>query len=189
VAPLIPFTPEWRAARARKRSAKAYVATILADPSAADAEWLAGAAAAGDVDHARWELRYVRMAVGIFVAERDALDDRTASEIANALRAEFAADARVAPDLRPLADQQFADRVHAYRDAFFARGTTGATERLGRVLLAFASDGARSAGGPLARATEILAGYVVEANTALVAAYGSASLPDHLPPSEAVAKR
>jgi hypothetical protein len=60
---------------------------------------------------------------------------------------------------------------------------------MGRVLLAFASDGARSAGTPLVRATAVLDGYILAANTSLLDAYGSASLPDHLPPSEVAAKR
>ena len=64
----------------------------------------------------------------------------------------------------------------------------GGGERLGRVLLAFASDGARSAGAPLPRAVEFLGAWIAEANEALRAAYGTASLPEHLPPSEAVVR-
>lgn len=181
---MIPFTPEWRAARARLERGRKYAAVALAEPAEADVEWLARAAAAGDEDHARWELRYARMSVALFVAERDALDDRTSSDVAAALREAFAADPRVAPDLRPLAERQFGDRVQAYREAFFGRGAAGASDRLGRVLLAFASDGARSAGTPLARATELLAGYGLECNAALRDAYGTVQLPEHLPPSE-----
>ena len=54
------------------------------------------------------------------------------------------------------------------------------------MLLAFASDGARSrrraaaAGGGAA-----LRAYIGEANAALRAVYGAAALPEHLPPSEA----
>lgn len=186
---LIPFTPEWRAARERLQRARRYVAGALAEPPDDDVQWLATTAAAGDADHARWELRYARMAASVFVAERDALDDRTGSDVVAALTAALAKDERVAPELRPLAERQLADRMNAYREAFFARGATGAAERMGRVLLAFASDGARSAGTPLARATTVLDGYVLAANAALIEAYGSASLPDHLPPSEVAAKR
>jgi len=166
------------------------VTAALAEPSQDDVEWLAAAAAAGDADHARWELRYARMAISVFVAERDALDDRTSSDVVAALVAALATDERIAPDRRPLAERQFADRRLGYREAFFATGgAAGANEKLGRVLLAFASDGARSAGAPLARATEVLGGYVFEANTALRDAFGTASLPEHLPPSELGAKR
>ncbi|MEA3247099.1 MAG: hypothetical protein U9Q74_13175 [Gemmatimonadota bacterium] len=184
MAPLIPFTPRWLAARDRSRRARAYVLAAFAEPDADDVTWLAGAGAAGDDDHARWELRYARLAIAVLVAERDALDDRTGAEVVAAMRAAFAADDRVAPDLRPLAERQLSERLQTYRDAFLARGASGAGERMARVLLSFASDGARSAGSPLARATRVLSGYVDAANAALVAAYGPASLPDHLPPSE-----
>ena len=161
----------------------------LAEPAADDVVWLTSAAAVGDADHAKWELRYARMAISVFVAERDALDDRTGSEVVAALTTAFAADGRVAPDMRPLAEQQLADRRQGYREAFFATGgAAGSYEKLGRVLLSFASDGARSAGTPLARATSVLSAYVFEANEALRDAYGTASLPEHLPPSEAAIK-
>ena len=182
---MIPFTPVWRAARARQDKARRYIVTALAEPSDDDARWLATAAAAGDEDHARWELRYARMAIAVFVAERDALDDRTGSEIVTALHAAVAADDRVAPDMRPLAEQQLADRLQGYREAFYARGgVAGTGEKLGRVLLAFSSDGARSAGAPLARAVAVLSGYVLDCNAALRDAYGTAALPEHLAPSE-----
>lgn len=164
--------------------ARKYAASALSEPAAADVAWLATSAAAGDEDHARWELRYARMAVALFVAERDALDDQTSSDVAAAMREALARDERVSPDMRPLAERQFADRLQAYRDAFFARGAAGTSDRLGRVLLAFASDGTRSAGSPLARATEVLAGYALECNAALREVYGTAQLPEHLPPSE-----
>ncbi|MDA1081114.1 MAG: hypothetical protein O2973_05450 [Gemmatimonadetes bacterium] len=187
---MIPFTPEWRAARVRQQQARKYVGVALVDPDSDDVEWLAKAAAAGDEDHARWELRYARMAIAVFVAERDALDDRTSSQVSAALSAALAADERIAADMRELAERQFADRRQGYREAFFATGgPAGAAEKLGRVLLSFASDGTRSAGTPLVRAAALLGGYVLEANAALRDAYGTASLPEHLPPSEVGAKR
>jgi hypothetical protein len=180
-----PFTPEWRAARARQEKARKYVASAFAEPLEDDVAWLAQAAAFGDVDHARWELRYARMAIAVFVAERDALNDQTGSDIAAAVSTALSKDSRVSPDMRPLAERQYSDRLHGYREAFFARGGTSAMgEKLGRVLLAFSSDGARSAGTPLARATEVLQGYVTASNDALREAYGTAELPEHLPPSE-----
>ena len=186
---MIPFTPEWRAARIRQQQARKYVVAALAEPSSDDVEWLSVAAAAGDQDHARWELRYARMAISVFTAERDALDDRTSSDVVAGLASALASDERISPDMRPLAERQFADRRQGYREAFFATGgAASANEKLGRVLLSFASDGARSAGRPLARATEVLGGYLLEANAALRDAYGTASLPEHLPPSELGAK-
>lgn len=182
---MLPFTPEWRAARDRQQRARRYVAAALAEPDAADVTWLAGAATAGDEDHARWELRYARMAVSTFVAERDALDDRTGSEVAAALRGALESDDRIAADLLPLAERQFADRATGYREAFFSRGgAAGTDQRLGRVLLAFASDGARTGGSPLGRATALLAAYVEAAQAALRDAYGEAHLPDDVAPSK-----
>jgi len=182
---VIPFTTEWRAAQARQQNARRYVGAAMADPLDDDVRWLSGAATAGDEDHARWELRYARLSTAVFVAERDALDDRTGSEIVAALHEGLATDERIAPDLRVLAERQLSDRMQGYREAFFSRGgATGTSENLGRVLLSFASDGARSAGAPLARATAVLAGYSLECNAALREAYGTANLPEHLPPSE-----
>src|SRR5688500_17899154 len=81
---------EWREARAHARRVRSYVATVRAEPADDDARWLAAAAAGGDVDHARWELRYARRALGLLAAQRDALDDRTPSAIARELTASLA---------------------------------------------------------------------------------------------------
>ena len=63
----LPFTPAWRAGRERQRRAAAVVAALAAEPDEADVAWLADAGANGDVDHARWELRYARAALGLLV--------------------------------------------------------------------------------------------------------------------------
>jgi hypothetical protein len=182
---LIPFTPEWRASRERRRMATAYLTAARQEPDDADVRWLADAAANGDVDHARWELRYARWALAVLTAQRDALDDRTGSDAVAALAESLRDDPRVAHGMRELAEHQINDRLSGYREALTARGgPVGSGERLGRVLLAFASDGARSAGAPLPRAVELLSRYVAEANETLRAIYGTASLPEHLPPSE-----
>ena len=186
---LIPFTPEWRAARERRRRATAYLAVARREPDEADVRWLADAAANGDADHARWELRYARWALAVLTAQRDALDDRTGSDAVAALGETLGDDPRVGPGMLVLVERQLNDRLSGYRVALAARGgALGSGERLGRVLLAFASDGARSAGAPLPRAVELLSGYVGEANEALRAVYGTASLPEHLPPSEVAVK-
>lgn len=186
---MLPFTPEWRAARQRRERARKYVATLMREPAPDDVAWLAESAAAGDQDHARWELRYARMAIGVFVAERDALSDQVASDVAAALHEALDQDQGIAPDMKPLARRQLDDRLQTYREAFFAGGGSLGNDRAGRVLLAFASDGARSAGKPLARATAILNAVALEANAALQDAFGAASLPEHLPPSEAAGSR
>jgi hypothetical protein len=183
---LLPLTPEWRAARERRRRAVVFLEAVRREPDDADVRWLAEAAARDDADHARWELRYARLALAVLAAQRDALDDRTGSDVVAALDEALRDDPRVELGMQELVARQLNDRLSGYREALIARGgTVGSGERLGRVLLAFASDGARSAGAPLPRAVELLSGYLAEANQALRAAYGEAALPEHLPPSEA----
>lgn len=163
------------------------MARLFTEPREADVLWLADAAAEGDVDHARWELRYARRALGLISAQRDALDDRTASDVATALASAFATDPHVSPERRALAERQFNDRVTTYREALQSRGgTIGPTDKLGRMLLAFASDSARTAGSPLSRAIELMSAYLAEAGDALRDVYGSApQLPADVRPSEA----
>lgn len=146
--------------------------------------WLAEAAANGDLDHARWELRYVRMAVGLLVAQRDALDDRTVAEVSGAVGRALSTDPRIAEDRRELSERQLNERLSAYREAFQLRGApVSSAGALGRCLLAFASDGARTAGAPLNYAIELIDRYAEEASEALRAAYGTAHLPEDVPPS------
>lgn len=180
----IPFTRAWRDGLARDRKAMAVARSLRVEPDAADVAWLAEAAANGDEDHARWELRYARIALGLLVTQRDALDDRTAAEVSARVGRAMAGDTRVAEDRRELAARQFNDRLSAYRDALQLRGgPVSAQDALGRCLLAFASDGARTAGAPLAYAIELLERYADAASEALRAAYGEAKLPEDVPPS------
>ena len=75
----MPLFARWRAERDLQRKAESFVAVLFREPGAADVQWLAEAATRGDADHALWELRYARRALGLIAAQRDALDDRTAS--------------------------------------------------------------------------------------------------------------
>ncbi|HEX7940091.1 MAG TPA: hypothetical protein VF483_13975, partial [Gemmatimonadaceae bacterium] len=125
------FFDHWRKARGLQRKADAFVAGLLKDPSVDDVTWLAATATKGDEDHARWELRYARRAVGLLVAQRDALDDRTASIVAQALSAGFETDERIDRERFALVEQQFNARISAYRDALGARGADAAA-RLGQ---------------------------------------------------------
>lgn len=180
----LPFTPEWREARARAHRSHIVVETLRREPAEADVAWLADAAANGDLDHARWELRYARAALGLVVAQRDALSDRTAAELSAGVLAAFAADPHIAIGRRELAERQFNERLLAYREAMTLRGgTIQAADRVGRCLLAFASDGARTAGAPLAYAIELLQRYADEAGESLRAAFGEAELPEDVKPS------
>ncbi len=180
----LPFTAAWRASRERERRAKQVAEGLGREPDSADVAWLAEAAANGDEDHARWELRYARGAIGLLTAQRDALDDRTAAELAQAIATMLERDPRIAEDRRDLAAQQFNERLLAYREAFLLRnGPITSADALGRCLLAFASDGARTAGAPLAYAIELLEKYATEAAALLTRAYGEARLPEDVPPS------
>ena len=169
--------------RAFERRAATFAGALRAEPAAADVEWLARTATRGDADHATWELRYARMALGVLVAQRDALDDRTASAVARAVTDGLAGDPAVDPKMVEVAVGQFNARLSAYRDILEARGGAPLPIRLGQMLLAFA-------GGPIGRdqaevgtAGEILAGYLASASAELQGAFGAPSLPEDLPPS------
>jgi hypothetical protein len=186
-----PFIDAMIARRRRRRRAATVVAVLFREPAEGDVLWLADGASHGDIDHARWELRYARRALGLLAAQRDALDDRTASDIATAITAAFAIDPHVSPDHRPLAERQFNDRVTTYREVLQSRGgPIGPADKLGRMLLAFASDAARTAGSPLPRAIELMGNYLDEASAALREAYGGAPpLPEDERPSDALRMR
>ncbi|MEX2153713.1 MAG: hypothetical protein WD825_10275 [Gemmatimonadaceae bacterium] len=173
---------EWRAARQLQRKAGQFVADVTDEPSAEDVAWLAHIATRGDEDHARWELRYARRAIGLLVAQRDALDDRTGSLVARAMSEAFERDERIDRDRRDLAERQFNARLSAYRDALSARVPDSAV-RLGQTLLAFSGGSFRDVDANVRRAGNLLDGYVKEANEALRTVFGTATLPEHVPPS------
>ncbi|HYC50500.1 MAG TPA: hypothetical protein VEB19_05245 [Gemmatimonadaceae bacterium] len=172
----------WRAARMLQRNAAKFVTQLASEPAADEVTWLARTATRGDEDHARWELRYARRAVALLVAQRDALDDRTGSAVAQAIADSFERDERIDADRRDLAERQFNARLSAYHDALGAR-VPDATVRLGQTLIAFAGGSFRDKDATVRRAGEILEGYVKEANEALRTVFGAASLPEHVPPS------
>jgi hypothetical protein len=176
------FLDHWRKARELQRKADKYVAVLLREPAPEDVTWLATAATRGDEDHARWELRYARRAVGQLVAQRDALDDRTGSLVAEALTAGFEADERIDRDRFGLVEQQFNARLSAYRDALGARGADAAA-RLGQTLLAFSGGSFREVNDNVRRGGELVGAYAGEANDALRSIFGIAALPEHIPPS------
>jgi hypothetical protein len=172
----------WRDERALRRRAAAYVRELEREPDEADVRWLADSGTSGDADHARWELRYARRALGLIVAERDALDDRTASVVARALQESLARDRHVSAAKLDVARQQLNVRLRAYGDALLQRGDGTSSERLGRALVGFAGTSADSF-GLVARGGELLAGYVADANEALRRQFGEAHLPEDVPPS------
>ncbi len=178
----MPLFQRWRAERQLRRKSEQFVAAIVTEPAAADVTWLAQAATRGDEDHARWELRYARRALALLVAQRDALDDRTSSFVARALTESFERDDRIDQDRRDLAERQFNARLSAYRDALGARGPDSEI-RLGQTLLAFSGGAFRDVDENVKRAGELLDGYVSDANDGLRTVFGTATLPEHVPPS------
>lgn len=161
------------------RRVQAYLDVVTSDPQADDVQWLA-ACGDGDDDRARWELRYARRAIGLLVAEREALDDRTASLVAHELRRSLKMDRNVAAGMVRIAERQFDERLRAFRAASEAREAGEALERrLARQLLA-----SRQAGSAdLDRGGQIVARYTTEAGEALRAAFGPSGLPPDTQPS------
>ncbi len=172
--------------RALLRRSAAYAAALMQEPSTADVEWLARDATRGDVDHAMWELRYLRRALGILVAQRDALDDRTPSESLRALVHRMQKDRNVDGGLVELAERQFNARLSAYRDAFTSRGQGSATMRVAQNLLAFSGGPIRTDDPAVLRGAEVVSRYLLESNAALRASFGAANLPEDVAPSKAV---
>jgi hypothetical protein len=172
--------------RALVRRSAAYAEWLMEEPAEQQVEWLAASATRGDVDHARWELRYLRRAVGILVAQRDSLDDRTPSEALRSLAHRMEKDPNVDGDLRELAERQFNARLSAYRDAFTSRGLNTPAMRVAQNLLAFAGGPIRSDDPVVRHGAGVVAEYLSLANEALRKCFGLAELPEDVVPSKVV---
>lgn len=151
-----------------------------------DVEWLASDATRGDVDHAQWELRYLRRSLGILVAQRDALDDRTPSEALRALLHRMHKDRNVDNELVDLAERQFNARLSAYRDAFTSRGHGAPAMRVAQNLLAFSGGPIRGDDPAVKRGTSVVSEYLLAANAALRESFGAAQLPEDIAPSKMI---
>jgi hypothetical protein len=180
---------DWVAARDRRARAAAYVAALYVEPAPEDVTWLATHATSGDADHARWELRYARRALGLLAAQRDALDDRTASLVAAALADALSHDPAIAPGKRGVAEQQLNARLRGYGEALTKREGAGTAWHLGRTLLSFAGRRDAPPAEMVSDAAAILIRYLGEANAALRDRFGAAALPDDIAPSELRAPR
>src|SRR5687767_14796154 len=108
------FWQRWQADRALRVRATLFVRQLMHEPPEADVVWLASHGTTGDQDHARWELRYARRALGLIAAERDALDDRTASAVARALSESLARDPNIAAAKLSVAERQLNARLRTY---------------------------------------------------------------------------
>ncbi len=168
---------DWRAARDRRRLAATYLQAVLPVADPADLHWLAAIASSADV--AERELGFARRALALIVAERDALDDQTAADVAHELVPVTESEARQRPEV----GQAWVARWREYSGAFTVRGTAEApAERLAKVLLQGA-DIDNPSRDQLTRATQCIHGIRARANESLRGAFGAASLPDDVRPS------
>ena len=149
-----------------------------------DVDWLSTVATRGDRDHAQWELRYLRRALGVLVAQRDALDDRTPSEVLRALLHRMQKDHNVDGELIELAERQFNARFSAYRDAFSTRGHGTPAIRVAQNLLAFSGGPIRADDPAVKRGTALVSEYLNASNAALQASFGKAQMPEDVQPSK-----
>ena len=171
------FWADWQAARARRQRVEVYLNHLLREPDAATLQWLS--MCGGNGQAARRELAFARRAIGLIVAERDALDDRTAADVAHQLAPVVAAEARRDAETGRL----WAERWRGYTAALAVRGSPESpAARLARVLLS-------GVGITDPTADDLLQGtaYVQDTravlNEQLRVAFGAASLPEDIRPS------
>jgi hypothetical protein len=168
---------EWRAQRERSRRASTYLGQLLRTPDQADIAWLATLGVSEAV--AVRELTFAKRAIGLIVAERDALDDRTASDVAHQLAPVISREARGTVDL----GREWGERWRAYTAALAVRGSVESpAARLSRVLLMGAGIAEPSV-EQMTRATHFVNETRSAANVALRDVFGVASLPDDIRPS------
>ncbi|WP_411280184.1 hypothetical protein [Gemmatimonas sp.] len=146
-------------------------------PEPVDVTWLVSIGVTESV--ALRELTFATRAIGLIVAERDALDDRTASDVAHQLAPVLNREAKGSVAL----GREWGERWRAFTAALAVRGNaeTPAT-RIARVLLAGAGV-ADPSGEQLVRATQFVLDTRSAANLALRGVFGVATLPDDIRPS------
>ncbi len=166
-----------------RRDAASYVRALWAEPNAADVEWITSLEPAGDIDHARWELRYLRRAAILLAAERDSLDDRTPSAVARAVARAFDSDSAVAHNRATVARRQFNERLAAYRSVLTTRESTPLIPRLGLVLLTFLGRPTAATDPVAMRAGTIAQDALAAANATLRDRFGAVALPEDVAPS------
>ncbi|HEY5545275.1 MAG TPA: hypothetical protein VIK50_04415 [Gemmatimonadaceae bacterium] len=176
------FFGKSKEAEQRRRAVQAYIVGASVEPDEQDVEWLASIAGDGDLDRARWELRYARRALALLVAERDALDDRTGSIVAREMRQALQMDRSVAAGMVAVAERQLNQRLTSFRTALGDRNAGDSPElRVARVLLDRV--GVRDVSGNVARTSVIVRRYLEGSQEALRGAFGIASVPEDVPPS------
>ena len=168
---------EWRAQRERSRRVSIYLGQLLRTPDRADLTWLGSAGVT--VPIAVRELTFAKRAIGLIGAERDALADRTASDVARQLFPVISREARRTVDF----GREWGERWRAYTAALAVRGNVESpATRLARVLLSGAGIAEPSL-EQLVRATQFVNETRGAANVALREVFGVASLPEDVRPS------
>ena len=169
----------WKVGRDRRKRATVYLSAITPDIAHADSHWLIAMAPLASQALVIRELQFARRALALIVAERDALDDRTASDVAHQLASVVNLEARRDAD----AGRAWSERWRAYTGALALRGSSEApAARLARVLLAATGLNAPTT-DQLVRATQYVLAVRASANEALRTAFGAASLPEDVRPS------
>ena len=177
-----------KSAEQRSRAVASYVRDASAEPDEEEVRWLATAAGDGDMDRARWELRYARRSFALLVAERDALDDRTGSLVAREMRQALQMDRSVAAGMVAVAERQLNQRLISFRVALSDRSSADTQDvRIARVLLDRV--GVRDVTVNLPRASAIVRKYLDELQDSLRKVFGVASVPEDVPPSTWGSKR
>ncbi len=182
------FWDAWRASRQIRRAADRYAEESWAEPSAEDVRWLAREVAAGDEDHAAWELRYLRRALAQLVAERDGLDDRTGAAVAAALAERLRNDRGIARERLSIAERQSNLRLSRYRETMRERGGGPLAGRLAAALVQVTAPGRpRRVEEP--ELTALVERELAESQERLREIFGVAALPEDIRPSDAVNRR
>lgn len=168
---------DWQAARARRQRVELYLNQVLRDVDTAVVPGLVTAADSEKV--VQREIAFARRAIGLIVAERDALDDQTAADVSHQLAPVVSAESRRDPETGRL----WAERWRGYTAALAARGSQETpVMRLARVML----DGA-GVSNPSAELLQQATRFVQETrgalNESLRTAFGAASLPEDVRPS------
>jgi hypothetical protein len=164
-----------------ERRASAFVSALMSEPDPTAVEQLSSL---GDLDpdHARWELRYLRRAIGLLIAGRDALDDRTASLVGHALAKAVESDPSAALGMRATSATQFNARLRIYRDLMGMRGASRTpVGQLGEALVGFA--GGRPGNDQSAWAAGWVANELDRCHEILRSEFGAADLPEDIAPS------
>ncbi len=170
--------------RRRQGLAERYVAALLRPAAADDVAWLS-AAGGGSAERSTRELAFAQRAIGLIVAERDALDDLTAADVSHALDAVVASEARA----RSGEVAEWSAHWRDYADAMAARGRAEPPlGRIARVLLRRVGVAEPDA-DQLARGVNIVTAFRHSANDVLREVYGSATLPEDRPPSAVLRER